>query len=248
MKKNNITLNYNLITIQKQSNTIMTETQIVFIIHSSVCKQPWLESFNLGSLPSSFQPPVVFVFIHTDKPTAIELGKQSTFNDVYIIDYKRRTYNTCLQISTACRNFIIYHETYWEYFITSPDSQVFPIISNTPLLNDRLFIDDVFPYCLMTVNDLKNPSLQSSHDLTIDKYMKTLLKIMNTNGSSKSVCHADGCSNTVGLRTCGSCKMVKYCCKECQRADWKSHKELCTACTRLQTSRKKHAQSVSVDT
>ena len=226
----------------------MTEIQIVFIIPSSICKQGWLESFNLGSLPSSFKPPVVFVFIHTDKPTTIELAKQSTYNNVYIIDHKSRRYNICLQISTACRNFIIYHERYWEYFITSPHNQVFPLISNAALSSDRLFIDELFPHCLMASNNLKDPSLRNPQDLTIDKYMKTLLRLKNTNSSQQIVCHADGCSNTVGLRACASCKMAKYCCKECQRADWKSHKELCKAFTQLHTSMAKRDKAFREET
>src|SRR5436305_13498948 len=29
------------------------------------------------------------------------------------------------------------------------------------------------------------------------------------------------------LLTCTRCKTAKYCCKECQKADWKEHKAVC---------------------
>lgn len=31
----------------------------------------------------------------------------------------------------------------------------------------------------------------------------------------------------VTMRTCSACKLAKYCCKECQRADWPHHKLIC---------------------
>lgn len=35
-----------------------------------------------------------------------------------------------------------------------------------------------------------------------------------------------GCSN-LGTKKCGSCQIVSYCSRECQVADWGSHKALC---------------------
>jgi hypothetical protein len=38
------------------------------------------------------------------------------------------------------------------------------------------------------------------------------------------------CSKTErALQACSRCKNVKYCCKECQVKDWKSHKAVCVA-------------------
>ena len=35
------------------------------------------------------------------------------------------------------------------------------------------------------------------------------------------------CKLTEGLKICVGCKNVWYCCKECQKADWKAHKPIC---------------------
>ncbi|KXS09807.1 hypothetical protein M427DRAFT_207042 [Gonapodya prolifera JEL478] len=34
-------------------------------------------------------------------------------------------------------------------------------------------------------------------------------------------------SSIVCLRSCATCKRIKYCSKECQKADWKAHKLFC---------------------
>jgi MYND finger len=41
------------------------------------------------------------------------------------------------------------------------------------------------------------------------------------------LCHVTGCPNE-GSMVCGACKMVKYCGKECQKLDWKVHKQTCS--------------------
>ena len=37
------------------------------------------------------------------------------------------------------------------------------------------------------------------------------------------------CASTAGESTCGACKVVKYCDKECQLRHWREHKQLCPA-------------------
>jgi len=45
-------------------------------------------------------------------------------------------------------------------------------------------------------------------------------------------CQNRGCdkatSNTQPLLICSGCKLASYCCKQCQRTDWKRHKQNCT--------------------
>ena len=36
------------------------------------------------------------------------------------------------------------------------------------------------------------------------------------------------CGNPGGLSLCSRCQCIAYCCRECQKRDWKSHKSLCT--------------------
>ncbi|CAM9816964.1 unnamed protein product [Sphacelaria rigidula] len=35
------------------------------------------------------------------------------------------------------------------------------------------------------------------------------------------------CRKKAANLRCSRCRKAKYCCKECQRADWKSHKPAC---------------------
>lgn len=35
------------------------------------------------------------------------------------------------------------------------------------------------------------------------------------------------CGSPNNLKLCSACKLVRYCGRECQMADWKNHKELC---------------------
>ncbi|KAJ3352393.1 hypothetical protein GGF32_003781 [Allomyces javanicus] len=49
-------------------------------------------------------------------------------------------------------------------------------------------------------------------------------------------CELEGCNkkaNTPGLKACGACKMVQYCCVDHQRKDWKIHKPQCEFFKRL---------------
>jgi hypothetical protein len=42
-------------------------------------------------------------------------------------------------------------------------------------------------------------------------------------------CAAVGCASEDVSSVCGRCQAVRYCSRECQRADWKAHKPACTA-------------------
>jgi hypothetical protein len=40
-------------------------------------------------------------------------------------------------------------------------------------------------------------------------------------------CAAAGCASEDARSVCGGCQAVRYCSRECQRADWKAHKVVC---------------------
>ncbi|KAI0951500.1 hypothetical protein AcW1_008534 [Taiwanofungus camphoratus] len=42
------------------------------------------------------------------------------------------------------------------------------------------------------------------------------------------------------LQKCARCKAVKYCSKECQKADWKNHKQVCQNNAALADALKQH--------
>lgn len=43
----------------------------------------------------------------------------------------------------------------------------------------------------------------------------------------RHMCNAPGCVE-IATKKCGRCKVAKYCCKECQKSDWKmTHKHIC---------------------
>jgi hypothetical protein len=44
---------------------------------------------------------------------------------------------------------------------------------------------------------------------------------------SNTECYNPSC-DAIGLNQCSRCRSVSYCSKECQRADWKLHKTVCT--------------------
>lgn len=35
--------------------------------------------------------------------------------------------------------------------------------------------------------------------------------------------------NTTNLKNCAKCKVTLYCCRDCQKADWKAHKKVCAS-------------------
>ena len=46
---------------------------------------------------------------------------------------------------------------------------------------------------------------------------------------AKAGCAAAGCASEEASSVCARCEAVRYCSRECQRADWKAHKPVCTA-------------------
>ena len=42
-------------------------------------------------------------------------------------------------------------------------------------------------------------------------------------------CAAARCASEEASSVCGRCEAVRYCSRECQRADWKAHKGACAA-------------------
>lgn len=48
-----------------------------------------------------------------------------------------------------------------------------------------------------------------------------------------SRCEHSGCEVLDGLGKCSACKMVQYCCKEHQKADWPAHKDECKCFQRI---------------
>ena len=46
---------------------------------------------------------------------------------------------------------------------------------------------------------------------------------------ARAACAAAGCTSEEASSVCSRCKSVRYCSRECQRADWKAHKPACAA-------------------
>jgi uncharacterized protein YjhX (UPF0386 family) len=46
---------------------------------------------------------------------------------------------------------------------------------------------------------------------------------------ARAGCAAAGCASAEASSMCGRCETVRYCSRECQRADWKAHKAACAA-------------------
>ena len=46
---------------------------------------------------------------------------------------------------------------------------------------------------------------------------------------AKAGCAAAGCASEEASSVCARCEAVRYCSRECQRADWRAHKPVCAA-------------------
>ena len=46
---------------------------------------------------------------------------------------------------------------------------------------------------------------------------------------ARAGCAAAGCASEEASSVCARCEAVRYCSRECQRADWKAHKPVCAA-------------------
>ena len=47
------------------------------------------------------------------------------------------------------------------------------------------------------------------------------------------------------LRLCSGCGNTKYCCRECQKADWKNHKKVCSSKDKFAKSGNSHVSKIS---
>jgi hypothetical protein len=46
---------------------------------------------------------------------------------------------------------------------------------------------------------------------------------------ARAGCATAGCTAEEASSVCARCQAVRYCSRECQRADWKAHKPACTS-------------------
>jgi hypothetical protein len=58
---------------------------------------------------------------------------------------------------------------------------------------------------------------------------KELLLNLKVECVTKAGCAAAGCASEEASSVCARCQAVRYCSRECQRADWKAHKPACAA-------------------
>lgn len=49
------------------------------------------------------------------------------------------------------------------------------------------------------------------------------------NGSRCNTCGLYGEKENISLKTCAKCLMVRYCTRDCQKADWSTHRDFCNA-------------------
>jgi tetratricopeptide (TPR) repeat protein len=58
---------------------------------------------------------------------------------------------------------------------------------------------------------------------------------------ARAGCAAVGCTAEEASSVCSRCQVVRYCSRECQRTDWKAHKPVCTAQTKVSADCVVHA-------
>lgn len=61
------------------------------------------------------------------------------------------------------------------------------------------------------------------------KRIRELKRAMRQNGTKPEYC-CSKCAKTGEMRSCGRCRLTRYCSTECQRQHWPEHKERCKAC------------------
>lgn len=107
---------------------------------------------------------------------------------------------------------------------TIDECEVFPNIADALLLgagSSRNNYKDMIDYYNKVIN--KPPECEIHEDKKSDN---TLLEPKLRKGvNSCSVC-----SSFSNLKRCKNCKKVYYCSRECQKADWRLHKNICQLC------------------
>jgi hypothetical protein len=65
--------------------------------------------------------------------------------------------------------------------------------------------------------------------IALDDGKELSLKAECVAAVARAGCAAAGCASEEASSVCSRCQAVRYCSRECQRADWKAHKPVCTA-------------------
>jgi hypothetical protein len=65
----------------------------------------------------------------------------------------------------------------------------------------------------------RRPSKRSFSMITVGAHLYRLLT------RRQAVC--GGCAKPYGLQRCSSCKIIKFCSRDCQKSAWKFHKQAC---------------------